>query len=131
MHEAESPCNTGDAENSDENRASDFFYFESHHEDEAEESEGGGGVPDIAQSYEGIGIADNEARMLKADEGDEQSDAAGDRCIKLMGDGTENHLADARGGESKKDYSRKKDGAEGRLPGNVHLDANCVRKVGI
>jgi hypothetical protein len=55
----------------------------------------GGGVADVAQADEGVGIADDQAGVAKADEGDEEADAAGDGGVKLVGNGAQNHLADA------------------------------------
>ena len=43
----------------------------------------------------------------------------------------QNHLADACRGEHEEDDSRKKDRAQGRLPGDVHLEADDVGEVGV
>ena len=69
--------------------------------------------------------------LLKADEGDKQADAAGHRGVKLVGNGAQNHLPDAGGGESEKNNAGEKDRAQGRLPGNVHLEADGVSEVGV
>ncbi len=118
-------------EDADEDGAADFSDFKGDHEDEAEESEAGGGVAQVAEADKGVGIANHEAGVAKADEGDEQADAAGDGGVKLVRDGAENHLPDAGGGERKKDDAGEKDCAQGCLPGDVHLEADGVSEVGV
>jgi hypothetical protein len=95
------------------------------------QGERGGGIAQVAEADQGFGIADDEAGVAKADEGDEEADAAGDGGVKLVGDGAENHLADAGGGEREKDDAGEKDRAEGGLPGDVHLEADGVGEVGV
>ena len=131
MDQAEGPGDAGDGEHADEDGAAHFSDFERDHEDEAEERERGGGVADVAQADEGGGIADDEARVAKADEGDEEADAAGDGGVELVRNGAQNHLADAGGGEREKDDAGEKHRAERRLPGNVHLEADGVGEVGV
>ena len=108
-----------------------FFNFQCDHEDEAAKGEPGGRVADVAQAYKGVRVADDEARMLKADEGDEDANTAGDGRIELVGNGVENHLPDAGGGERKKDDAGEEDSAEGGLPGDVHLDTDRVGEIGV
>ena len=91
----------------------------------------GGGVPDVAQADQRVGIAHHQPRMLKADEGDEEADAAGHGGVQFVGNGAQNHLADARSGERQKDDSGEEHRAQRRLPGNVHLDADGVGEIGI
>ncbi len=131
MNEAQGPCDAGGDEDADEDGAADLFDFERDHEDESEEREGGGGIADVAEADEGCGIADDEAGVAKADEGDEESDAAGDGCIEFMGNGAQDHLADAGGGEREEDDAGEEDRAERRLPRDMHLEADGVGEVGI
>jgi len=70
---------------SDENGAADFSDFERDHEDEAKQCQRGGGIAQVAHSDEGFRVADDQARVAKTDEGDEESDAAGNRCVKFVG----------------------------------------------
>ena len=91
----------------------------------------GGGIAEVAHADEGFGIADDQARVAKADEGDEESDAAGHRGVKFVGNGAQNHLLDATGGDREKYDAGEKDRAQGSLPGNVHLEADGVGEVGI
>jgi hypothetical protein len=127
----ERPSQRGGGQHADENGAADFFHFQGDHEDEAEEGQRGGGIAHVAQRDQGLRVAHHQARVAEADEGDEQADAAGHGCVKLVGNGLQNHLADAGGGEQKKDDAGEKDRAEGRLPGDVQLDANRVSEVGV
>ena len=78
-----------------------------------------------------LGSPHHQAGVLKADERDEEADAAGHRGIELVGNGVQNHLADADGGEREKDDAGEKDRAQSRLPGNVQLDADGVGEVGV
>ena len=59
------------------------------------------GLRMLPSADEGVGVAHDQAGVVKADEGDEESDAAGDRCVELVGNGVQNHLADAGGGEQR------------------------------
>ena len=95
MDKAERPGEGGDGEDADEDGAADFFDFQGDHEDEAEEGQRGGGVADVAQADQGVGIGDDKAGVAKADEGDEEADAAGHGGVELVGNGAQNHLADA------------------------------------
>ena len=76
-------------------------------------------------------VADDQAGVAEADEGDEEADAAGDGGVELVGNGAQDHLADAAGGEREKDDAGEKDRAEGGLPGDVHLEADGVGEVGV
>ena len=84
------------AEDADEDGAFDLADFESDHQDEAEEREIGGGIADRAHADQGVGIANDEARVLEADEGDEEADAAGDGGVELVRNGAQDHLAGCR-----------------------------------
>ena len=48
-----------------------------------------------------FGVAHDEAGVAEADEGDEEADAAGDGGVELVGNGAQNHLADAGGGDAR------------------------------
>ena len=43
--------------------------------------------------------------MLKPDEGDEQADAAGHGRIEFVGNGAQDHLADARARKGQEDHA--------------------------
>ena len=131
MHKAHGPGDPCDDENADENGAADFPDFEGHHENEAKQRKSRGRVADVAETDKGGGIADDQAGVAKADESDEETDAAGDGCVKFMRDGAQNHLADAGGSEREKDDAGEKHRAQRRLPGDVHLEADGVGEVGV
>jgi len=125
------PGDGGGGEYAEQDCAANFLHFESNHEDEAEEGEVGGGATQVAETDEGFRIGDDETGVAEADEGDEQADAAGHGRVELMGNGAQNHLADAGGGEGEEDDSRKKNRAQRCLPGDVHLKADGVSEVGV
>ena len=127
----ERPGQGRDREHADEDGAFYLAEFEGHHEKKAEERQIRRGIADVAHADQGVGIANDEAGMLKTDEGDEEADAAGDRRIKLVGNGAENHLADADRGDGQENDAGKKHRAEGRLPRHVHLDADGVSEIGV
>ncbi len=131
MHQPESPRDAGGDQHTDQDRAADFFDFERDHEDEAEESERGGGVADVSEADESGRIADDEAGVAESDERDEEADAAGDGGVEFVGNRTQDHLADAGGGERKKNDAGEKHRAECGLPGDVHLEADGVSEVGV
>ena len=54
------------------------------------------------------GSRDDQAGVLKADEGDEEADAAGHGGVELVGNGAQDHLADAGGGEARKMMPERK-----------------------
>ena len=85
----------------------------------------------VAEADQRVGIAHDKACVLKADEGDEQTDAAGHRRVELMRNGTQDHLPDTGCGEGQEDHAGKKHGAQRRLPWDVHLDADRVGEVGV
>ncbi len=89
------------------------------------------GILDVPEADQRVGIAHHQARMLKADERDEEANAAGHGSVQLVRNSAQDHLADARSGERQEDDSGNKHRAQGRLPGNVHLDADGVGEIGI
>ena len=125
------PGDGGGGEHADQNGAADFFDFKRDHEDQAEERERCGGMADVAEADEGLWVADDKSCIAKTDEGDEEADAAGDGGVEFVRDGAKDHLPDAGGGERKKNDAGKKDRAQGRLPGDVHLEADGVGEVGV
>src|ERR1035438_8033741 len=131
MHETECPGDASDGEDADKDGAANFFHFESDHENKAEECERWCGVADVAQADEGRRVANHQSCVAKANECDKKADAAGDGGVKLMRDGAKDHPANAGGGKGEEDDPGKKDSAEGRLPGDVHLEADGIGKVGV
>ena len=131
VRQAQCPGEGGGGEHADENGAADLLHFQRHHQDQAEERQRGGGIADVAHADEGLRVAHHQARVAEADEGDEEADAAGHRGVKLVGNGAQNHLPDARRGEREKEDAGEKDRSQGRLPGDVHLDADGVGEVGV
>ena len=131
MNQAERPRDAGRDEHADQDGAADFFDFERDHEGQSEERERGGGIADIAQANEGSRVADHEAGVAEADEGDEEANAAGDRGVEFMRDRAQDHLADSGGGEREKNDAGKKYRTEGRLPRDVHLEADGVGEIGV
>src|SRR5271165_4814406 len=93
------PGDGGGGEDSEKDCAANLFDFQGHHENEAEEGQEGGWVAQVAEADKGLRIADDQSGVAKADKGDEEANAAGYGCVEFMGDGAENHLTDAGGGE--------------------------------
>ena len=91
--EGEGPGRGRDGDNANEDGAFHFADLEGDHQDEAGEGERGCRVADVAETDERGGIADDEAGVAKADEGDEEADAAGDGCVEFVRDGAEQGLS--------------------------------------
>lgn len=126
-----SPCDAGDRQHADEDRAFHLSDFKRDHDDEAEKREVCGGIADVAHADERVGVAHDQARVLEANKCDEETDSAGHRGVELVRNGAENHLADADSGEREKNDAREKHRSQRSLPGHVHLDAHRVGEIGV
>ena len=119
------------AENADEHGGADAEDLQNGDEKEAEDGEDGLRSAQVAEGYGGGHARDDDARVAKADEGDEETDAAADRSVELVRDGGDEALADAREGEGEEDGSGEEDGTEGGLPGDAHAFDDGVGEVGV
>ena len=99
--------------------------------EEADDGEDGRWSVEVAESDGGGRAGDDDARVAESDEGDEETDASADCGVELMRDCCEEALADTRVRECEEDGAGEEDGAEGRLPGDVHGFDDGVGEVGV
>ena len=75
--------------------------------------------------------ADDDLRVLQADEGDEQADAHADGLFQVEGDGVEDSLPDIEQGQKDEDQPLCQDGCQSHLPGIAHAQDYRIGKVGV
>lgn len=119
------------AKDTDEHECSDAKNLENGDEQETEDGESGLWGAEVAEGDNVGGAGDDNAGVLKADEGDEEADAPADSSVELMRDGGYKALADSGVGEGEKDDSGEEDRAEGGLPRDTHAFDNGIGEVGV
>ena len=98
---------------------------------QAEDGQRGALVAQVAERHRGGGVGYDDPRVAEAEQGDEQPHARRHRRVQLIGNGGDDELPHAHGGEQQEGHPGNEDGPQRRLPRDPHPLHHRVREVGV
>ena len=119
LADAEDPGKNGDRENADQDGAPDLQRIESGDDEEAEDCEERTGLLQIPEADECRLVGDDDARALKRDDRQEETDTSCDRASERMRYTGDQPTADAGHRQEDEDATRNEDRAKRLLPGKA------------
>ena len=137
VHKAAERCQShrhsyqGCADDADKQRAGHVLDDKYRGEDNADNAEQSRSACEMSDAHEGGVVGDDDAGVLKADEGYEESDTGSDGSLQRSGDGVHDERTYLRRGHEDEEDAFYEDGGQRELPRIAHRKADGEDEEGV